>query len=417
VTTLEKGENIHFDPEFLPDGRFFLFDVGRDPVNWADASEIVLFDWESRKRRDLLTGASPKYAPTGHLLYVQRGPLMAVPFDLQRREVQGTAVSVLDGVLQIPATGVGQYGLSDPGSLAYVSGGLKSQERRLAWVDRKGTEQTLPAPPHAYRTPRLSPDGRRIAVAGVDADVWLYDVARDALTRLTFHDGMTPEWSPDGRYVAFLSNQDPTNVDWQRTDGSGDAQALANFSGAQYLGPWSPDGRVFSLVTAGPNAKWSISTFSIRDHALQPFVRNEFNNTAPQFSPDSRFMAYASDESGRNEIYVRPCPGPGSKWQVSTEGGTEPVWAHNGEIFYRGAGKMMVVETVTHPSFSAGTPKALFDDYFVPTLATGANYDVSPDGRHTLMVKAGDQDTGETQITVVQNWFEELKQKVPAGKK
>ena len=155
------------------------------------------------------------------------------------------------------------------------------------------------------------------------------------------------------------------------------------------------------------------------DRKAQPFLRTQFNESAPRFSPDGRWLAYISDESGRVEIYVQPYPGPGSKWQISTEGGTEPVWNPNGrELFYRSGDKMMAVEIATQPGFSAGKPKVLFEGQYVPTPSTFPNYDVSPDGQRFLMFKPSEQEqAAPTQINVVLNWFEELKQKVPTGKK
>jgi len=155
----------------------------------------------------------------------------------------------------------------------------------------------------------------------------------------------------------------------------------------------------------------------LSDHKPQPFLHTPFNETAPTFSPDSRWLAYASDETGRYEIYVQPYPGPGGKWQISTEGGTEPVWAHNGEIFYRQGNKMMAAGTTTQPTFSADNPKMLFEGQYVPSLQTMPNYEVSRDGQRFLMVKASEQTEAATQINVVLNWFEELKRRVPTGTK
>jgi hypothetical protein len=157
----------------------------------------------------------------------------------------------------------------------------------------------------------------------------------------------------------------------------------------------------------------------LRDRKAQPFLQTRFNEQSPQFSPDGRWLAYTSDESGRNEIYVQPYPGPGGKWQISTEGGTEPVWNRNGrEFFYRSGDKMMAVDIATQPSFAAGKPRMLFEGKYTPTAATFPYYDVSPDGQRFLMLKPVEsQASAPTQMNVVLNWFEELKQKVPTGKK
>jgi Tol biopolymer transport system component len=350
---------------------------------------------------------------------------MAVPFDLQRLAVTGTAVPVLEGVLQSPLTGTAQYSFSSTGALVYVPGGLQGAQRRLVWVDRKGAEQPLPAPVRSYRTPRISPDGRRVAVTSseVGENIWLYDLARETLTRLTFEGAanFTPTWTPDGRRIAFSSAKaaHTWNVFWQTADGSGGAEQLTEFGDYPHnVGSWSPDGQVLAFEEISPVTGRDIWVLRLSDRKAQPFLHTSFNETAPAFSPDSRWLAYASDETGRYEIYVQPYPaGPGGKWQISTEGGTEPVWAHDGEIFYRQGNKMMAVGTTTQPTFSADNPKVLFDGQYVPSLATIPNYDISRDGQRFLMVKASEQEQSSTQINVVLNWFEELKRRVPSGKK
>jgi dipeptidyl aminopeptidase/acylaminoacyl peptidase len=205
---------------------------------------------------------------------------------------------------------------------------------------------------------------------------------------------------------------------WQPADGSGGAERLSVSEYQQVDGSWSPDGQVLAFVEVNPTTGRDIWTLRVSgDRKPQPFLRTQFNETTPQFSPDGRWLAYASDESGRYEIYVQPYPGPGGKWQISTEGGTEPVWAHNGEIFYRSGEKMIAVETTTTPIFSAGKPKVLFAGQYAPSLLTAPNYDVSPNGQRFVMIKEDEQAATATQINVVLNWFEELKRRVPTGTK
>ena len=239
---------------------------------------------------------------------------------------------------------------------------------------------------------------------------------RDTLTRLTFEGNanVDPLWTPDGRKIVFKGNQ--SRLFWQPADGSGPAEDLTKreLYSNNVPGSFSPDGQV--LVFMGNNPTFDLYTLPLRDGNPQPFLATPSNETAPRFSPDGHFIAYASDESGRFEIYVRPYPGPGGKWQISTEGGTEPVWNPQGrELFYRSGNKMMAVDVATQLTFSAGKPKMLFEGRYVPTPRSFPDYDVSPDGQRFLMLKANEQ--ASTQINVVLNWFEELKQKVPAGKK
>jgi Tol biopolymer transport system component len=294
----------------------------------------------------------------------------------------------------------------------------------MVWVDRKGVEQALPAPARTYRFPRVSPDGQRVAatIDESESHIWLYDLRRETLTRWTFGEGINllGAWSPDGKRIAFQSNRDgPTNVYSQLADGGGGLERLTTSEYINAPNSWSPDGQALAFIEIHPDTGYDIWVLRMNDRKAQPFLSTRFNESAPQFSPDGHWLAYISDEFGRFEIYVQPYPGPGGKWQVSTEGGTEPVWNRNGrELFYRQGNKMMAVELTTQPSFSPGKPKMLFEAPYVPTPATFPNYDVSPDGQRFLMLKPSESaEAAPTQINVVLNWFEELKQKVPTGKK
>jgi eukaryotic-like serine/threonine-protein kinase len=280
------------------------------------------------------------------------------------------------------------------------------------------------APAHAYLAPRLSPDGRRVAVGITESQshIWLYDLSRDTLTRFTFegNSNQYPAWTPDGKRIAFQSNKEGVlNLFRQMADGSGSLERLTTSDNTQTANSWSPDGQLLAFNQIIPTTGIEIWVLRMGDRKAQPFLRAAFLQSAPRFSPDGRWLAYVSDESGHREIYVQPYPGPGGKWQISTEGGTEPVWNPNGrELFYRSGDKMMAVEITMKPSFSVGKPKVLFEGQYLPTPVTFPNYDVSPDGQRFLMLKPSESaQAAATQINVVLNWFEELKQKVPTGKK
>ena len=277
---------------------------------------------------------------------------------------------------------------------------------------------------HAYRYPRLSPDGRRVALAVSEQEtqIWLYDLSRETPSRFTFggNYNAAPVWTPDGKRIAFESiKEGPQNLFWQLADGGGGLERLTTSEYTQIPMSRSQDGQLLAFVELHPSTGYDIWVMRLGDRKAQPFLRTQFNESAPRFSPDGRWLAYTSDESGRYEIYVQPYPGPGGKWQISTEGGTEPVWNPNGrELFYRSGDKMMTVDIATQPSFAPGNPRVLFEGQYVPTPASAPNYDVSPDGQRFLMLKPSESaETAPTQINVVLNWFEELKQKVPAGKK
>jgi serine/threonine-protein kinase len=424
LTRLGKGEVSQRWPEFLPGGRAVLFSAGAAPFNFTNA-QVAVQSVETGERRNLIQGATdPRYAPSGHLLYAQGGNLMAVPFDPRRPTATGTTVPVIEGVLQSTFSGAAQYSFSATGSLVYVPGGSLSARSRLVWVNRNGVEQPLPAPSRSYLMPRISPDGRRVAVTIADQEtqIWLYDLSRETLPRLTFegsHNGVPPLWSPDGKRIAFASNREGSiNVFWQLADGSGGQERLT--SGAYTRAPmsFSPDGQLLAFIEVNATTGYDIWVLRLSDRKAQTFLQTPFNESVARFSPDGRWLAYISDETGRYEVYVRPYPGPGEKLPISTEGGTEPVWNPNGrELFYRSGGKMMAVDIATQPNFTAGRPRMLFQGQYEPTPLTSPNYDVSADGQRFLMVKASEQEQANTQINVVQNWFEELKRRVPTGTK
>ena len=424
ITRLVKGDVNQRWPEFLPGGKAVLFVAGGTASNSA-SGHIAAQSVETGQRLDLTQGGTyPKYAPSGHLIYVESGSLMALPFDPRQLAVTGAAVPVVEGVLQSPTNGGAQYSFSSTGSLVYVAGGIQSAQRKIVWVSRNGAEQPLAAPAHAYRAPRLSPDGRRVAVSieAQETQIWQYDLSRETLTRFTFGGGadLNAIWTPDGKRLAFQSSRDGEfNIFWQMADGSGGLERLTNNEHTSAAHSWSPDGQLLAFIEMNPTTGIDIMVLRLSDRKVQPFLQTRFNEGAPRFSPDGRWLAYISDESGRFEVYVQPYPGPGGKWQISTDGGTEPVWNRNGrELFYRNGDKMMAAEIIAQPSFSAGAPRMLFEGQYIPSPTTSQNYDVAPDGQRFLMVKAVEQaQVAPTQINVVLNWFEELKQKVPTGKK
>ena len=439
LTHYESGEVSHRWLEFLPGGKAVLFAASRASGNWTNA-QVAVQSVGTGERHNVIGGTQPRYALSGHLVYALGGTLMAAPFDSQRLTVTGAPSPVVEDLQQSPSSGAAQYSISATGSLVYVPGGVQATQRRLVWVTRNGAEQLLAAPSRAYRAPRLSPDGRRVVVnvEEEETQIWLYDLTRDTSTRWTFEGtaNQFPSWTPDGKRIAFESNKEgPQNVFWQLADGSGGLERLTTSEYANIPMSWSPDGQLLAFVEVHPTTGYDIWVLRLGDRSAssgqvlsagsaqvrkaQPFLRTPLNESAPRFSPDGRWLAYISDESGRFEIYVQPYPGPGGKWQVSTEGGTEPVWNPNGrELFYRSGDKMMAVEIATQPSFAAGNPRMLFEGQYVPTPGTVPNYDVSPDGQCFLMLMPTEQaQAAPTQINVVLNWFEELKQKVPTGKK
>jgi serine/threonine protein kinase len=402
-------------PTFLPDGRHFLY-LARSPN--LDSGAINVGSLDSKETKVLLkVNSSGLYSPPGYLLFGRAGTLFAQPFDADRQELKGDAVPVAQGLQFNQLNGRGALDISENGVLAFRRVPSNAQIR-LVWVDRKGSEQPLDAPQHAYRNPRISPDGQRVAVTidELGSQEWLLDIGRGTLTRLTFegnYNGGTA-WAPDGKRITFGSDRaGPRNLFWQLADGSGGTERLTTSERTEVATSWSPDGQTLAFEQTGLGTGFDIWFLRLADRKAEPFLQTRFNEIAPRFSPDGRWLAYASDESGRFEIYVQPFPGPGGKWQISTEGGTEPVWARNGELFYRNGEKLMVVETTTSPKFSAANPKVLFKGIY-STYQSVPDFDVTADGQRFLFLKT-DEGT-RSEITVVVNWTEELKQKAPTEK-
>ena len=338
----------------------------------------------------------------------------------------GNPFPIVESVFQSSNNGLAQFSFSHSGSLVYVPGGLQAAAFSLVWVDRQGAVEPLGAPPHTYRNIRLSPDGRQVAstIADASIDVWVYDISRGTLTRLTF-EGRNghPIWTPDGMRLTFRSNREggPLNLFWKPADGSGAAERLTTSEQDQSPTSWSPDGQVLAFYersfaegqASTDRNIWVVPLEGEREP--RPFLQTPFNEGGAVISPDGRWLAYVSNESGRFDVYVQPFPGPGGKRQISTEGGNEPVWSRNGEeLFYRNGNQMMAVEITTEPTFSAGTPSILFEGAFRRGSVLRADYDIAPDGQRFVMLQQGGTDA-LTQINVVLNWFEELMQRVPTG--
>jgi serine/threonine-protein kinase len=415
----KKGEFSHRWPEILPGSKAVVFTMWNGSAN-LDDERIGVLSLKTGEQRVLVQGgAHARYVPSGHLVYAGARGLLAVPFDLKRLEVTGAPVSILGDVSIQPVTGSAEFSISGDGSLAYVPGGSSISERTLLWVDRKGAARPLAAPPRGYYCPRPSPDAQRLAVSiQGNRGTWLYDLARGTLTR--FAAGNHSIWTPDGKHATLSIPQSGTvNLYRMPADGNGAAERLTTSDNVQFPGSWSPDGQVLAFTEADPTTGWDIWMLGLQgDRKPQPFLQTPSNEGGPVFSPDGRWLAYQSDESGRNEIYVRPFPGPGGKRQISTEGGVEPVWARNGrELFYRNGDKMMVTAVETKPVFAPAKPKLLFEGHYeAGSFPFEPDYDVSPDGQRFLMIKGSEQESAATQLNVVLNWSDELRRLAPAGK-
>jgi len=341
------------------------------------------------------------------------GSLSGVPFDLDNLEVTGETVVLNEGIRSIRGP---DYAFSGSGTLIYVPSGTGA-EATLVWVDRKGQETTTTEETNTYQSPRLSPDGERITVAinsSGEEDIWIYQINSGRRIRLTV-DGVNrwPIWTLDGSRIVFQS--DSSNLSWKSADTSGEEEVLFTHETGYAVRPlsWTPDGQTLAFYLVNPTTNRDIWMLPLGSEPLS-FLTTSFDERAAMFSPDGRWLAYVSNESGRDEVYVQPYPGPGGKQIISTEGGTEPVWAQDGrELFYRQQDQMMVVALEAGSTLSISQPQLLFAGSYYRGNFGNPNYDVSSDGKQFVMVK-GSGDVGSlTQINVVLNWFEELKRLVP----
>ena len=430
-----KDEYSHRLPQFLPDGDRVIFTI--IPIylpNWNDA-RLSLVSITSGQQQDLGPGADARYTSSGHLVFMRSGTLVAAPFDLSAGAVSGGALTMLGDVMQaanmtneVVDSGAGQFAVSASGALMYIGGGIfPDREKTIVSSDRQGRVQVLPIEPRPFFAPLLSPDGTRLVVwtQGLDRNVWTYDLARGTLTRLTTegrnHRGI---WTPDGKRITFAgSDHGGYSLFWMPADGSGRRERLTPEQDTTIGSPstWSPDGQ--TLLSMGrPTEDVAGDTMIMAlalngDRRPRAVLESKFSVTYPEFSPDGRWLAYVSGESGRSEVYVQPYPGPGPRRQVSINGGTAPAWSRNGrELFYTsgttGQIRMMTVPITLAP-FTFGTPRMLFEGTF-SLQATTRGYDVTADGQRFFLTQSKERPpVRPTHLVLVQNWLEELKQRVP----
>jgi len=401
------------------DYRFPQVLSGGHAVLYAHGSQIDVFVPETGRRQTILNNATyARYVRSGHLIFLRNCVLMAVPFDLARLRVTGPSVPLVERVRLDWFGCIPQIAISRGGTMVYASAGPESGESTLVWVDRQGVAEPVAAPACDYWKLRLSPDERHVAVTvrtgGFRLQVHLYDLSRGALTQLTNegHSGL-PQWSPDGTRVAFWSyRSEESGVYWKAVDGSAPAELLVSRPSLLPCS-WSSDGKFLACTVQDVVAQDDIWILSLDDERrLQPFLNTRAREYNPTFSRDGRWLAYTSNESGREQIYLHQCRGGQRKIQVSTEGGVAPVWSRDGrELYYANGNRMMVVPITPEPEFSVGRPELLFEGPYEMGGNYGQGYDVSLDGRRFLMIKKSD-DPG-VQLIVVQNWFEELKRLAP----
>jgi serine/threonine-protein kinase len=417
----------------LPGARGVLFTAHNTTVGGYEPANIVVQPLPSGAAKTLVRGGYyARYVDSGHILYMHEGTLFAAGFDLDRLELTGNPVPAIEGVATTTLVGGAQFATARDGTLVYVPGArVIGALAPMFWMDRQGATTVLRSTAADWGNPAFSPDGRLLAIdlgSGVThQDVWIYDWARDTLSRLTFEpvaEG-SPVWTPDGRRIVFSRfTGSALNMYWQRADGSGDVQRLAESRNDQFAGSWHPSGRVLAFHERVTAAQSDVLLLRVEgDEAsgwkvggIEKFVTGPFHEFGPQFSPDGRWLAYVSNETGANEVYVRPFPGSGGKWQVSAGGGPA-AWSRTAsELFYRAPdGRLMVVRyKADGTSFVAEKPQVLADTR-TAARPRQRSFDVHPDGQRFVMAPMEENTAREDKVVFVFNVFDELQRIAPTN--
>jgi len=430
VTSLDAkaGERTHRWPEILPGGKALLFTNGslKAPDYYFDAQISVKSLVTGETKMLAAGGTNPRYLRSGHLLYSTASGLLAVPFDAQKLEVTGAPITLPEQVFASVDTGAVHYSISRNGDMVYLEGEPPDAERALVWVDLTGKTEVLGAPKRSYYEPALSPDGKRVAVsiAGPrNDDIWVLDIARNALTRLTFGPGTAggPLWTPDGTRIVYATEREgQTGIFWKPADGSGVEEPLLISSTNTIPSSFTADGKTLLYFITDPARSGDILALPMEgERKPKPVLATPFDEYNGEISPDGRWMTYVSNESGSEEVYVQAYPGPGGKWQISTGGGADPHWSSDGHaLFFRWSRGMARVEVNSSPTFSASVPKTLFPmnlGGFRPM--TSRLFSVSRDGKRILGIQGNERDAGYDRLRFVQGWGDELQRLAASARK
>jgi serine/threonine protein kinase/WD40 repeat protein len=441
ATQLASEESLHRDPQILPGGKALLFSAyHRSDSHGADFNKpsVEVLSLVDHQRKTLVPGGtSAHYVATsdraGELVYSIKGALFAIPFDLSRLEIRGTAVPVLEGVAYETIGLAAHFDVSRAGTLVYrkASGGAADRLTTVQWLDTAGMKEPLLAKPSVYGHPSLSPDSKRLALEvrdGASQDIWVYDLLRDVMTRLTFGGAFySPAWSPDGRYLVFSSR---IGMFWSHADGAGQPQPFTQYKNMQLPSSFSPDGKRLAYTEQNSASgvvqlrAWTVpledSGGQLRAGKAEQFLKTPFNDCCAVFSPDGQWVAYDSNESGRYEVYVRafppPASAPGNQWQISNSGGESPMWSSKGhELLYQCGDQIMAVKyKVKNGSFVPEKPRV-----WLSKLGGATDFDLSPDGKRlAVVVPVGTTEATKPdhEVTFVFNFLDELRRRVPTGK-
>jgi serine/threonine-protein kinase len=425
ITELAPGEVFHSWPQVLPGGKAVLFSAfTKERVDEASIQVVSLGD---RRPKTLHRGGTyGRYLPSGHLLFVHDGALFALPFDIEKLEVRGAPVRILDDVAYNAQFGSAHFDFSQTGTFVYRSRSAGNGLMTVEWLDNAGKTQRLLDKSDDYLHPRLSPDGGRLAVQ-LAGDIWIFDSQRETLTRITFEGGVYPAWTPDGRYILF---QKPTTGEMFYTAANGAAMPRPLMQTGYFRWPHSftADGKRLAYEEQNPETSQDIWTVSLESdgaglHTRDPevFLQSSSYEKHPSISPDGQWLAYVSNESGRFQVYVQTFPEKGGKWQISNDGGMYPEWSRSSrELFFRTMDNQIMVAayTVNEHSFVPEKPR-LWSANALANAGSWANYDLSADGKRIVaLMPSGGPEGQRTQnhIIVLLNFFDELRRRVqPKG--
>lgn len=404
-------------PYLLPGGRHVLFGV------WSPGSaRVEIMSLETTQPRTLIAaGSDPSYASPGHLVFGWDNQILAVPFDVRKLEIRGVPVPLVEGVrMTYGRTVAGDYALSEHGTLVYAPG--QKPDRRLVWVDHRGRRDPLPLPTRGYAYAALSPGQDRVAVTiadGPSRNIWIGDLSRGTLSRLTADgDAVFSLWTPDEKYVLFTSSAPGQyNIFRKRADGGGEAERLTVSTNPHAANSISPDGKVLLFQENDPTSHIDLWQMRLEGEPKpMPLLKTAANERLAAFSPDGRWVAYDSDDSGQFEVYVQLYPGPGQKKQVSTDGGKAATWSPNGRelFFYADYDQLMSASFEAGPPARIGKPRPLFRHPLIGDFGGKPMFDVSADGQRFLMINESVEPQPEPRLNLVLNWFDELRRRVPA---
>jgi serine/threonine-protein kinase len=410
------GELNHSWPDHIPGTGAVVFTSFRLPLS---ESRVELFNTATGERRLLVEDAVfGRFVATGHLLFVREGVILAAPFDPRKLELTGPPVPVVEDAFVAPFEGNSQFAVSDTGALVHAPASLLQPPREVVWVDRLGREEILLEADRRYSAPSLSPDGRSVAITVEDGnpDIWVYQMDRKVLNRLTFspRSEHTPIWYPDGRRIAFVLDAPPFHLYAVPVDGSSEPSAVLESPIDSYADAMSPDGRWMVVRELSSEEDYNLGLLEVGEgQDVQPLRNTQFKERFATISPDGRYVAYESDESGRSEVYIQSFPEPGSRTRVTRDGGGAPLWAANSELFYWQGDRLFAVPIGTTRVLTIGEPEALFTLQRY-TTKTSREFDVTADGRRILIAKIPEA-SEPREVQIVLNWFSELERLAGPG--